>query len=136
FPANTLVLRTDCSGDPTFRELLGRVRKTTLEAYAHQDLPFDCRIAELNVPRDLAHSRLFQVMFILQTAPRRHFELPGVVMDELEFDPGTAKFDLTVDMAEVDGGLLCEVEYSTDLFDASTIQRLLGHFRTLLERIA
>jgi amino acid adenylation domain-containing protein len=136
FPANTLVLRTDCSGDPTFRELLGRVRKTTLEAYAHQDVPFERLIAELNVPRDLGHSPLFQVMFILQNAPRRHFELPGVVMDELEFDPGTAKFDLTVDMAEVDGGLLCEVEYSTDLFDASTIQRLLGHFRTLLEGIA
>ena len=136
FFVNTLVLRTDLSGDPTFRELLGRVRGVTLDAYGHQEVPFEQLIADLHVPRSLSHSPLFQVMFILQNAPKQRLELPGLTLEELEFDPGTAKFDLTVDMAEVDAGLSCAFEYSTDLFEASTITRMLGHFRSLLEGAA
>ena len=136
FFVNTLVLRTDLSGDPTFRELLERVRDVTLSAYGHQEVPFEKLIADLDVPRSLSHSPLFQVMFILQNAPKQRLELPGLTLDEIEFDPGTAKFDLTVDMAEVDEGLSCAVEYSTDLFAASTITRMLGHFRSLLEAAA
>jgi non-ribosomal peptide synthetase component F len=75
-------------------------------------------------------------MFILQNAPRVRLELPGLTLEEIEFDPGTAKFDLTVDMAEVDEGLSCAFEYSTDLFEASTITRMLDHFRALLEAVA
>ena len=136
FFVHTLVLRTDLSGDPTFRELLERVRGTTLAAYDHQEVPFERIIADLHVPRSLSHTPLFQVMFILQNAPRQRLELPGLTLDEIEFDPGTAKFDLTVDMAEVDEGLSCAFEYSTDLFEASTITRMLDHFRVLLEAAA
>ena len=136
FFVNTLVLRTDLSGDPTFRELLDRVRGTTLGAYDHQEVPFEKIIADLHVPRSLSHTPLFQVMFILQNAPRQRLELPGLRLEEIEFDPGTAKFDLTVDMAEVDEGLLCAFEYSTDLFEASTVTRMLDHFRVLLEAVA
>ncbi len=136
FFVNTLVLRTDLSGDPTFRELLGRVREVTLDAYGHQEVPFEKLIADLHVPRSLSHSPLFQVMFILQNALKQRLELPGLTLEELEFDPGTAKFDLTVDMAEVDEGLSCAFEYSTDLFEASTVTRMLGHFRALLEGAA
>ena len=75
-------------------------------------------------------------MFILQNAPRQRLELPGLRLEEIEFDPGTAKFDLTVDMAEVDEGLSCALEYSTDLFETATITRMLGHFRLLLEAAA
>jgi amino acid adenylation domain-containing protein len=136
FFVNTLVLRTDLSGDPTFLELLERVRATTLDAYEHQDVPFEKIIADLNVPRSLSHSPLLQVMFILQNAPRHQLKLPGLTLHEIEFDPGTAKFDLTVDMAEVDEGLSCAVEYSTDLFEASTITRLVDHLHALLEAVA
>jgi non-ribosomal peptide synthetase component F len=136
FFVHTLVLRTDLSGDPTFRELLERVRGTTLGAYDHQEVPFEKIIADLHVPRSLSHTPLFQVMFILQNAPRVRLELPGLTLDEIECDPGTAKFDLTVDMAEVDEGLLCAFEYSTDLFEASTVKRMLDHFRALLEAVA
>jgi amino acid adenylation domain-containing protein len=136
FFVNTVVLRTDVSGDPTFRELVERVREVTLSAYGHQEVPFEKLIADLHVPRSLSHAPLFQVMFILQNAPKQRLELPGLTLDEIEFDPGTAKFDLTVDMAEVDEGLSCAFEYSTDLFEASTITRMLGHFRSLLEAAA
>jgi non-ribosomal peptide synthetase component F len=136
FFVNTLVLRTDLSGDPTFRELLARVRDVTLDAYGHQEVPFEKLIADLQVPRSLSHSPLFQVMFILQNAPKQRLELTGLTLAEIEFDPGTAKFDLTVDMAEVDEGLACEVEYSADLFEAPTVTRMLEHFRVLLESVA
>ena len=136
FFVNTLVIRTDLSGDPTFGEVLSRVREVTLDAYAHQDLPFEKLIEMLGVSRSLSHSPLFQLMFILQNAPRQRFELVGLTLEELEIDPGTAKFDLTVDMAEVDDGLSCAFEYSTDLFEPATITRMLGHFQFLLEGVA
>lgn len=135
FFVNTLAIRTNLSGNPTFRELLGRVREVTLEAYDHQEVPFEKIIEALQIQRSLSYSPLFQVMFILQNAPKQHLKLPGLALDELEFDSGTAKFDLTVDMAEVDDGLSCVCEYNTDLFESATIIRMLGHFQSLLEGI-
>jgi amino acid adenylation domain-containing protein len=136
FFANTLVLRSCLSGDPTFRELLGRVRQTALEAYAHQELPFERLVDELHLPRDLSYPPLFQIMFLLHNVRTQRLELPGLEAEELAFDPGTAKFDLTVDMAETDEGLYCGFEYSTDLFDEASMTRMLGHFRRLLEGVA
>jgi amino acid adenylation domain-containing protein len=136
FFANTLVMRIDLSGDPTFHELVGRVREVALDAFAHQHVPFERLITELQVARSLSHTPLFQVMFILQNAPRQRLQLPGLTMEAIEFDPGTAKFDLTIDMAELDDGLECAFEYSTDLFEPPTITRMLRHFETLLEGVA
>jgi amino acid adenylation domain-containing protein len=135
FFVNTLVMRTDLSGNPPFRELLGRLREVALEAYAHQDVPFEKVIEALQIPRSLRHTPLFQVMFILQNAPRQTFELAGLTLEELEFDSETAKFDLTVEMAEIDEGLSCAFEYSTDVIEQATVARMLGHFQTLLEGI-
>ena len=136
FFVNTLVLRTDLSGDPPFSELVLRVREVALEAYSHQETPFEKLVEELNVQRSLSHTPVFQVMFMLQNAPRQTFELAGLTMNELDIDIGTAKFDLTVETAEVDEGLFCAFEYSTDVFEHATIVRMLEHFRTLLEGVA
>jgi amino acid adenylation domain-containing protein len=135
FFVNTLVLRTDMSGNPNFRELLGRVRKITSGAYAHQDLPFERLVEELQPERDLSRSPLVQVMLILQNAARQTLELPGLTLTPLEVDSGTAKFDLTLSMIEEDKGLRGWLEYNTDLFEAVTIRRLLGHFHSLLAGI-
>ncbi len=135
FFVNTLVLRTELSGDPTFRELLGRVRETTLGAYEHQDVPFEKLVEELRPERDLSHAPLFQVMFALQNAPGKALELEGLTLHPLRIDHGTSKFDLTLFMWTEGEGLRATVEYSTDLFDASTIKRMLGHFRVLLDAV-
>jgi amino acid adenylation domain-containing protein len=136
FFVNTLALRTKLSGAMTFAELLERVREVALEGYAHQDIPFEKLIEELNIPRSLNHTPLFQVLFIMQNIPKQIFELPGLTLDELEFDIDTAKTDLTLELAETDEGLYCALEYSTDVFETATATRLLGRFRTLLEGIA
>jgi amino acid adenylation domain-containing protein/non-ribosomal peptide synthase protein (TIGR01720 family) len=133
FFVNTLVLRTDLSGDPTFRELLARVRETCLGAYAHQDVPFEKLVDELAPDRDLARPPLFQAMFVLQNAPGGDLQLPGLALGTLDVDIPTAKFDLTLFLAEGPDGLGGSVEYNTDLFDAATIERLLRHFEALLE---
>jgi hypothetical protein len=135
FFANTLVLRADLSDNPTFRRLLGQVRETTLSAYAHQDLPFDHLVEELQPERSLSYTPLFQVMFILQTAPVEEMQLPGLTIDFLQTDSGTAKFDLNLDMVETEYGLGGSIEYSTDLFDEGRIAQLLNRFQTLLESI-
>ena len=135
FFINNLVLRTDLSGIPSFRELLGRVRKVALGAYAHQDIPFEKLVEELQPTRDLSRNPLFQVMFALQNTPRFDLKLPGLTLSSFEVDNGTARFDLTLYLAETDGGLTGAVRYSTDLFDAATITRMLGHFSTLLAGI-
>jgi len=136
---NTLVLRADLSGQPTFRELLRRVRETTLGAYAHQDLPFEKLVDALQVERDLSRSPLFQVMFILQNASTGllHREAPtaggtGLEMEQLELGTGTSTFDLTFSLTETATGLDVSVEYNTDLFDRADIERMLGHYETLL----
>ncbi|MGB7946975.1 MAG: amino acid adenylation domain-containing protein, partial [Candidatus Binatia bacterium] len=134
--ANTLVLRTDLSGDPTFRALLKRVRTAALEAYNHQELPFE-KVVELVQPeRDLSYNPLFQVLFALHNTPPALLELPGLVVDPIAVDSGTARFDVALDLREQPQGLVGSLEYNTDLFDAATITRMLGNFETLLEGIA
>ncbi|HYH82072.1 MAG TPA: condensation domain-containing protein, partial [Longimicrobium sp.] len=137
FFANTLVLRTDLSGDPTFRELLERVREGTLGAYEHQEVPFERLVAELQPVRSLSHSPLFQVMFTLQNADRSGSGLEGLrmaggVAAELE----TTRFDLALTAVPHDGGVGGALEYSTDLFDRSTVRRMLGHLERVLEQVA
>jgi len=135
FFVNTLLLRTDLSSDPSFRELLGRVRKVALEAYDHQDLPFEKLVEELQPERNLSHSPLFQVMFVLQNAPMTALRLRGLTVNSLKVDSETAKFDLTLSMVEEVDSLRGIIEYNTDLFDGATIHRMVGHFQTLLESI-
>jgi amino acid adenylation domain-containing protein len=132
FFVNTLVLRTDLSGNPTFRELLGRVRETALGAYAHQELPFERLVEELHAERNLSRTPLFQVMFVLQNVPIKSLELPELTASLLNVDNETAKFDLTVSLGEREDGISGEFEYNTDLFEATTIARMLGHWQTLL----
>ncbi len=135
FFVNTLVLRSDLSGNPGFRELLHRVRETALSAYAHQDLPFEKLVEELNPERSMSHSPLFQVMFVLHNTGSRELRLPGITVSELEFEHKSAKFDLSVAVVESVDELRLDADFSTELFDVETIARLLGHYRTLLEGI-
>ncbi|MCP4659506.1 MAG: AMP-binding protein, partial [bacterium] len=133
FFVNTLVLRTDLSGNPSFSELLGRVRRGALDAYAHQDVPFEHLVEELEPERDLSSTPLFQVMVALQNAPQGTLELPGLTLSPAAEEGGkTAKFDLTLSLREselrVEGGL----EYCIDLFDATTIDRFLAQYEQLL----
>jgi aspartate racemase len=135
FFVNTLALRTNLSGNPGFRELLGRVREVALEAYAHQDTPFEKLVEELQPERDLSRTPLFQVIFALQNVPTKTLELEGLTLSSLGLHSGTAKFDLSFYIEEGDDGLSTVLEYNTDLFDASTIQRMLGHYQRLLEGV-
>lgn len=135
FFVNTLPLRTDLSGDPTFRELLHRVREIALEAYAHQDLPFERLVEDLSPERELGRNPLFQVMLILQNAPRKPLELSGLTLESLVMDSGTTIFDITASLTEGPAGLLCEFEYDRDLFDPATIDQMGNHFRILLEGV-
>jgi amino acid adenylation domain-containing protein/non-ribosomal peptide synthase protein (TIGR01720 family) len=135
FFVNTLVLRADMSENPSFQELLSRVREVTLGAYAHQDLPFEQLVEALQPERNLSHQPLFQVMFALQNAPMPALELPNLTLSSLEIESGTAKFDLTLSMEDTEQGLVGSLEYNTDLFHGTTISRMLGHFQTLLEGI-
>jgi amino acid adenylation domain-containing protein len=132
FFVNTLVMRTDLSGQPSFREVLRRVREVALGAYAHQDLPFEVLVEALQPQRDLSHTPLFQVMFVLDNTPRTPIELPGLSLSPLEAESGTAQFDFTLSMSEGAHGLGGYVEYNTDLFDPATVERMVGHFQTLL----
>ena len=136
FFVNTLVLRSDLKGDPSFRELLGRVREVALGAYAHQDLPFEKLIEELKPERDLSKTPLFQVMLALQNVPSATLELAGLEIESLEVRSKTAKFDLMLSMAEENGELRGELKYSADLFHPETILRMAGHLKSLLEGIA
>ncbi|MHC5744028.1 MAG: amino acid adenylation domain-containing protein [Nostoc sp.] len=135
FFVNTLVLRTDLSGNPSFQQLLSRVRQLTLQAYAHPDLPFEELVKALQPQRDLSHTPLFQVMFVFQNAPVSEVELAGLTISSLPAQSATAKFDLTLSMQNTATGLVSVWEYNADLFDASTIERMRGHFQTLLEGI-
>jgi amino acid adenylation domain-containing protein/FkbH-like protein len=133
FFVNTLALRGDLSGDPSFRSLLARTKKVCLNAYAHQDFPFEKLVEELQPERSLSHSPVFQVLFALQNAPMQSLELPGVKMERVPLYTGTSMFDMSWFAIEVPEGLLVRAEYSTDLFEKQTIVRALGHFRKLLE---
>jgi amino acid adenylation domain-containing protein/FkbM family methyltransferase len=135
FFVNTLVLRTDLAGNPSFSELLSRVREVALSAYAHQNLPFEMLVEALQPERDLSYTPLFQVMFALQNASTSQVELTGLTVTPLLAEGATAKFDLSLLMQNTATGLVGFWEYNTDLFDASTIERMTGHFMTLLEGI-
>lgn len=136
FFVNTLVLNTALTGNPTFFELLGRVREVALGAYAHQDLPFEMLVEKLHPERDLSHNPLFQVLFVLQNTSRDTLELSGVTLSELTFDYTTVRFDLEFHLFEKsEEELSCEIIYNTDLFDAETIVRLVAHYHNLLKAI-
>lgn len=130
---NTCVVRTDLAGNPSFREVLRRVRVAALECYAHQRLPIDQLLTKLQCPRSPSYTPLFQVMFILQNFTREPIRLPGLVIEELEFDGRMAKFDLTLEIVEQGDFLYCQFEYRVELFEPSTIERMALHFQNLLE---
>jgi amino acid adenylation domain-containing protein len=134
FFVNTLVLRTDLSGNPSFQELLGRVRQVALGAYAHQDVPFDRLVEVLQPERDVSHTPLFQVLFTLRNAPQVE-AIPDLVLSSSEVDCETAQFDLSLIVETTEQGLTTWLEYNTDLFEAATITRMLGHWQNLLENI-
>ncbi|HEU0054994.1 MAG TPA: condensation domain-containing protein, partial [Longimicrobium sp.] len=136
FFVNTLALRTDLSGDPGFRELLERVRRTALDAYAHQELPFETLVEALRIPRDLSRQPLFQAMLMLHRRQGNASVLPAVGGEPLEADTGTSIFDLGLYAWDRPQGLRTRLEYNADLFDAATAARFVERLRTLLEGIA
>ncbi|SLM50068.1 putative Multi-domain non-ribosomal peptide synthetase [Nitrospira japonica] len=136
FFANTLVLRADLSGNPSFADLLARVQETVLGAQAHQDLPFEQLVDALQPVRSLSHTPLFQVMFALQTSLAQTLSIPSLEVSAMELDAGGAKFDLSLDVTEDDTGLDAAFEYNQDLFDEETVARMAIHLRRLLEGIA
>ncbi|HYR85173.1 MAG TPA: amino acid adenylation domain-containing protein, partial [Terriglobia bacterium] len=136
FFANTLVLRTDLSGDPTFRELVRRVRESSLGAYAHQDLPFERLVEQLGVDRRGGRMPIFQTMFMLCNVPTPKIDLPGLTLSYLPINSRTSKFDLFLHIEDDAYGLNGSFEYSTDLFDEQTVLRMIDHYKLLLEAAA
>ena len=135
FFVNTLVMRGDLSGAPSFEEFLGRVRAGALEAFQHQDLPFERLVEELAPERDLSRTPLFQAFFVLQNTDEAStvWRLPGVEVEPVELATSVANFDLAMWVREsADGGLSVRLEYATDLFDTSTTERIAGNYATLL----
>jgi amino acid adenylation domain-containing protein len=135
FFVNMLALRTDLSSDPPFRKLLQRVGETTRIAYDHQHMPFEKLVAELQPDRNLSHTPLFQATFVLQNMPREALEITGLTVSSFPLSTGTAKYDLMLSLTEQPAGLCGVLEYNTDLFERSTIVRILGNFQTLLNSI-
>ena len=133
---NTVVLRTDMSGTPTFRQLLGRVRTVALGAYAHQDAPFESVVEALQPSRTLSHPPLFRVMFALENAPTWTPTLAGLSVHPWELPKDTATVDLSLSMRNTPHGLIGTLRYSSDLFDADTVAGMLGQFETLLDGVA
>ncbi len=129
---NTLVMRTDLSGNPTFKELLARAQDVALGAYLHQELPFEELVKEFQVERHLNRNPLFQVMLILQNVPALALELSNLRLSLLETESETAKFDLTLTIEDRADNLVAELEYNVDLFTATTAERMLNHFQVLL----
>ncbi|KAB8334020.1 non-ribosomal peptide synthetase, partial [Scytonema tolypothrichoides VB-61278] len=132
---NTLVLRSNLSGNPSFSDLLLQVRKVALDAYAHQDLPFEQLVEQLQPKRSLSYTPLFQVMFVLLNAPMPKLQLPDLKLSVLPIESSTAKFDLTLVLENTNTGLMGLIEYNTDLFDAATIARMVQHYQTLLQAV-
>jgi hypothetical protein len=135
FFINQLVLRTQMGGNPSFRELLQRVREVTLGAYGHQEVPFEKLVEELQPERSMSHAPLFQVKMVMQNVPETKLELPGLSLSVLDVERGTSQFDLILVVADSGGQLRCMLDYSTDLFTADTIMRLMINFETLLSNI-
>ncbi len=132
---NTVVMRTSVDGELTFRELLTRVRKVALEAYANQDLPFERLVTAMAPRRDLSHSPLFQVLFDYTNVPLPHLELPGLTWQPMNIDRGSAQFDFTLAVVDTDYLRQVAIEYNTDLFDAATIDRMLAQYQNLLRSV-
>ena len=135
FFVNALVLRANLSSSVTFKELLQQVKETTLDAYDHQDLPFERLVDSLNIERSLSYSPLFQVMFVLQNADEGELKLRDVSVEPMTFDYPIAKFELTLALFETKEGIEGGFEYATDLFKPSTIERMFKHYHNLLEEI-
>ncbi len=135
FFVNTLVLHADLSGDPTFREVLGRVRETTLGGYAHQELPFERLVEELHPERSLSHAPVFQVMFVVQNAPMKPVQLSGLVLSPVDADSGMSAFDISLFVEERSNGIHAVFRYNPDLFDAATLRRMAMHFQVLAEAV-
>ncbi|MBW4570586.1 MAG: amino acid adenylation domain-containing protein, partial [Tolypothrix carrinoi HA7290-LM1] len=133
--ANTLVLRSNLSNNPSFADFLSQVREVALGAYAHQDLPFEQLVEQLQPERSLSYTPLFQVMFVLQNAPMPELELTDLTLVPFPLESETAKFDLTLTLENTSLGLSGSIEYNTDLFDPATIERMAGHYQTLLSAI-
>ena len=129
---NMLVLRTDLSGNPTVQELLVRVRERCVDAFAHQELPFDILVEQLKPERDLSRNPIFQVMLVLQNIPQQPFAAPGLTVLPVDVGRGSSQLDLTLYLQDTAEGMQGTFEYATDLFDASTIERMAGHWRSLL----
>jgi natural product biosynthesis luciferase-like monooxygenase protein/amino acid adenylation domain-containing protein len=136
FFVNTLVLRAKFEQNLTFLELLQQVKQGALESYTHQDLPFEQIVEALQPERNLSHSPIFQVWFVLQNTPTETLQLPDVTLTPLLSETQVAKFDLALSMSETKSGLTGMWQYNTDLFDADTIARMVGNFQVLLEAIA
>ena len=135
FFVNTLVLKADFSDNPDFRTLLKQVRERTLKAYAHQDLPFEQLVEVLQPGRDMSHSPLFQVAFILQNVPLDTIELRGVTIHPFEAEQQSAKYDLSFYCVETAEGVILSIEYNTDLFNDATIERMKSHYRNILDQM-
>ncbi|ARU63633.1 hypothetical protein CBW65_23405 [Tumebacillus avium] len=136
FFVNTLALRTQVDSTLPFRDLIARVRESALGAFANGDVPFDKLVEALRPERDGSHSPFFQVMFVFENSPKQELQLPGLTLEHADIDNGTAKFDLSLLLIQETDGLSATFEYSADLFDESTVLRMMGHFTTLLESIA
>ena len=136
FFVNTLVLRTNLAGNPTFLELLTQVKNTTLDAYDHQDVPFEKLVEELQPERALSYNPIFQVMFVLHNATAASAQMPGLTVTSLDVDTGTSKFDLALSLVEEADGMMGYLEYNVDLFAEETMRRFWHHFQVLLISIA
>src|SRR5262249_33269859 len=136
FFANTIVMRGDLRGEPTFREFLHRTKEGALAAYTNQDVPFERIVEELRPERRLSYSPLFQVMLILLNQPKGALKVDEVKLNQWELNTGAARYELTLTLLDVEQGLLGSLEYNTDLFDGRTIKRILGHFGVMLQSIA
>ena len=132
---NTLVMRANFADNPRFDEFLKRARQTALDGYANQDLPFEALVEALRPPRDASYNPIFQAMFVHQKSVFDEIDLPGLTVSEMPVDAGVSKFDLTLFVQESDRGLSAGLEYNTDLFDSTTADRILGHFKTLVTGI-
>ncbi|HET9244794.1 MAG TPA: condensation domain-containing protein, partial [Xanthobacteraceae bacterium] len=136
FFVNTLVLRSQVRGGETFSEFVAQVKNTVLDAFAHQDVPFERVVDELQPVRDTSRTPLFQTMVVLQNTPDQAWELPGLDIEGVDLPRVTALFDISIDFQEFDGGLYGALSYNTDLFDADTIERMAQRLRILLAGIA
>ena len=132
FFVNTLAIRTDLSGSPTFRQLLRRVKEVMLGAYTHQDVPFEKIVEELQPERSMNQQPIFQILVTLQNAPSGGLELPGLKLQTMKAKTGISKFDMTVNMVDIKEGLRIGCEYNSDLFAPHTVGRMMEHFVNLL----